>query len=48
MAVGSGELLTRLPDTFRYSEAVGLIGERQLRCLIAEGQAAEFASGGDA
>ncbi|MGB7980799.1 MAG: hypothetical protein WCF36_08410 [Candidatus Nanopelagicales bacterium] len=45
MAVGSGELLAGLPDTFRYSEAVGLIGERQLRRLINEGRAVALARG---
>lgn len=45
MAVGSGELLAGLPDTFRYSEAARLIGERQLRRLIAEGRAVALARG---
>ena len=33
-----GGLLARLPDTFGYSEASELIGERQFRRLLAEGR----------
>jgi predicted transcriptional regulator of viral defense system len=32
------ELLAELPDTFRYSEALGRISERQLRRLLADGR----------
>lgn len=38
-------LLGALPDTFRYSEALGRISERQLRRLIAEGQVIALARG---
>jgi predicted transcriptional regulator of viral defense system len=34
----SDELLTELPDTFRYSEALEQINERHLRRLLAEGR----------
>jgi hypothetical protein len=38
MAPTSDELLAELPDTFRYSEALERISDRQLRRLLAEGQ----------
>ncbi|MDX6584426.1 MAG: hypothetical protein QOI10_3610 [Solirubrobacterales bacterium] len=38
MAKTSDELLTELPDTFRYTEALEQINERHLRRLIAEGR----------
>ena len=37
MALTSDELLASLPDTFRYSEALEQLSERQLRRLIADG-----------
>jgi hypothetical protein len=37
MSPTSDELLASLPDTFRYSEALEHISERQLRRLIADG-----------
>ncbi|HKE64385.1 MAG TPA: hypothetical protein VKB59_06995 [Micromonosporaceae bacterium] len=37
MALTSGELLATLPDTFRYSEALDHITERQLRRLVGDG-----------
>lgn len=37
MAPTSDELLTRLPATFRYSEALAHISERQLRRLVDDG-----------
>lgn len=37
MASTSGELLSRLPEFFRYSEALAHISERQLRRLIGDG-----------
>lgn len=43
---GQGEpLLGALPDTFRYSEAMGRISERQLRRLIADGEVIALARG---
>lgn len=39
------ELLDELPDTFRFSEALERISERQLRRLIAEGQIDALARG---
>lgn len=45
MAPMSQELLAELPDTFRYSEALGRISERQLRRLIAEGQIVALSRG---
>ena len=38
-------LLAALPDTFRYSEALGRISERQLRRLIEDGQITALARG---
>lgn len=38
-------LLAELPDTFRYSEALERISERQLRRLLAEGEIANMARG---
>jgi predicted transcriptional regulator of viral defense system len=37
MTSTSDELLAELPDTFRYSEALERISERQLRRLLSEG-----------
>lgn len=45
MASISGELIAELPDTFRYSEALEHISERQLRRLIAEGQITALSRG---
>jgi len=45
MASTSGELLAGLPDTFRYSEALGHVSERQLRGLVAEGQITALSRG---
>lgn len=45
MAGTSEELLARLPDSFRYSEALDRISERQLRRLIGEGTIIALARG---
>lgn len=45
MAQMSGELLAGLPETFRYSEALDHISERQLRRLIADGSIIALARG---
>ncbi|WP_020392292.1 type IV toxin-antitoxin system AbiEi family antitoxin domain-containing protein [Kribbella catacumbae] len=45
MAPTSDELLAELPDTFRYSEALERISERQLRRLLSEGQITALARG---
>lgn len=45
MASLHGELLAGLPDTFRYSDALHLISERQLRRLIDEGEIVALARG---
>jgi hypothetical protein len=45
MATPGGELLAALPDTFRYSEALARIGERQFRRLIADGSVTVVARG---
>lgn len=45
MAPTSDELLAELPDTFRYSEALERISERQLRRLLSEGQIMALARG---
>ena len=45
MALTSDEILSGLPDTFRYSEALDHISERQLRCLIGDGSIIAFARG---
>lgn len=45
MAPTGEELLGRLPDTFRYSEALAHISERQLRRLLDEGSVVAFARG---
>ena len=45
VASRTDELLAELPDTFRYSEALERISERQLRRLIAEGQITALARG---
>jgi hypothetical protein len=37
--------LARLPDVFRYAEATQLIGERQLRNLVADGRIVAVARG---
>lgn len=45
MASTSAELLAELPDTFRYSEALERISERQLRRLLSEGQITALSRG---
>jgi hypothetical protein len=45
MASLPGELLAGLPDTFRYSDALDLISERQLRRLIGDGEIVALARG---
>ncbi|GAB3046502.1 hypothetical protein GCM10027053_00090 [Intrasporangium mesophilum] len=45
MAPTSGDLLLSLPDTFRYSEALEHISERQLRRLIGDGSIIALARG---
>jgi predicted transcriptional regulator of viral defense system len=45
MAPTSDELLAELPDTFRYSEALERISERQLRRLLSEGQITALSRG---
>lgn len=45
MALTSEELLTTLPETFRYSEALDHISERQLRRLIDDGSVIALARG---
>lgn len=45
MARTGSELLGRLPDTFRYSEAIGHLSERQLRRLIDEGAVVALSRG---
>lgn len=45
MAGKTESSLDALPDTFRYSEALGWINERQLRRLIADGQIIHLARG---
>ncbi|MDX6280789.1 MAG: hypothetical protein QOH03_1860 [Kribbellaceae bacterium] len=45
MAATVAELLARLPDTFRYSEALERITERQLRKLVADRQITALARG---
>ena len=45
MAPRGDELLAELPDTFRYSEALEFISERQLRRLLAEGQLTALSRG---
>lgn len=45
MAQTGEELLARLPETFRYSEALEWISERQLRRFIDDGSAIAFARG---
>ncbi|HET8562098.1 MAG TPA: hypothetical protein VFL69_16385 [Marmoricola sp.] len=40
-----GQLLASLPETFRYSEALDLISERQLRRLINDGEIIALARG---
>jgi hypothetical protein len=45
MGQTSDELLTCLPETFRYSDALDHISERQLRRLIAEGSITALARG---
>lgn len=39
------DLLARLPDTFRYSEALGHVSERQLRRLVDDGSIVALARG---
>ncbi|HET7477713.1 MAG TPA: hypothetical protein VFJ97_17050 [Dermatophilaceae bacterium] len=45
MALTSGDLLATLPETFRYSEALHHISERQLRRLIEDGGIIALARG---
>lgn len=45
MAPTNDGLLARLPDTFRYSEALDYISERQLRRLIGDGRVIALARG---
>lgn len=45
MAPTSDELLASLPETFRYSEALDRISERQLRRLIGDGSIIAIARG---
>jgi predicted transcriptional regulator of viral defense system len=45
MAATSDEVLATLPETFRYSEALDLISERQLRRLINDGSIIALARG---
>ena len=45
MARTSDELLASLPDTFRYSEALGHVSERQLRRLIDGGDVIALSRG---
>jgi hypothetical protein len=45
IAPTSDELLAELPDTFRYSEALERISERQLRRLLSDGQITALARG---
>lgn len=45
MTPTSEELLEALPDTFRYTQALERISERQLRRLIADGQVTAMSRG---
>lgn len=45
MASTREELLARLPDTFRFSEALDYMSERQFRHLVADGSIEAFARG---
>jgi len=45
MTSATQELLAALPETFRYSDALERIGERQLRNLIAHGDIAAISRG---
>lgn len=45
MALTSDELLASLPETFRYSDALNRISERQLRRLISDGSVTQLARG---
>jgi predicted transcriptional regulator of viral defense system len=45
MAQTIDELLARLPDTFRYSEALEHISERQLRRLVKDGKVIALSRG---
>lgn len=45
VAATNRELLGELPDTFRYSEALERISERQLRRLLAEGRLTALSRG---
>lgn len=45
MVLRGDDLLASLPDTFRYSEALEQISERQLRRLIGEGAVVAFSRG---
>ncbi|MDO3650514.1 type IV toxin-antitoxin system AbiEi family antitoxin domain-containing protein [Nocardia mangyaensis] len=43
--MSSARILAELPDTFRFTDAVELIGERQFRRLVAQGQVIRLARG---
>lgn len=43
--MNSARILTKLPDTFRFNDAVTLIGERRFRRLLADGQIIRLAHG---
>jgi predicted transcriptional regulator of viral defense system len=45
MAQAADELLASLPDTFRYSEALEHISERQLRRLVSDGKVIALSRG---
>ncbi len=45
MPATTDELLAALPDTFRYTDALESVSERQLRRLIAEGRITALARG---
>lgn len=45
MGSGADVMLSALPDTFRYSEAIKLIGERALRSLVSTGRVHRVARG---
>jgi hypothetical protein len=45
MAATTDELLDRLPETFRYSEALGRVSERRLRRLLENGAVVAFPRG---
>lgn len=45
MSATTEEMLAALPDTFRYSDALAHVSERQLRRLVAEGRITALARG---